>query len=68
MNGKWAWIIGAAPVTLKLRIFSTDSREEHTIEVIHDTSLLNKYFASYAISAYEHLIKGMVFDALHSEK
>lgn len=49
MNGEWAWIIGAVPVTLKLRIFNTDSREEHTIEVILDILLLNKYFVSYTI-------------------
>lgn len=68
MNGKWAWIIGAVPVALTLRIFNTDSREEHTIEVIHGIPPLNKYFVSYTISAYEHLIKRMVCDAFHSEK
>ena len=68
INGKWARIIGAVPVALKLRIFNTDSGEEHAIEVIHDIPLLNKYFVSYTILAYEHLIKGMAFDAFHSEK
>lgn len=41
MNGNWAWIIGAAPAAVKLRIFNTDSREEHAAQVIHDTLLLN---------------------------
>lgn len=41
MNGNWARIIGAAPAAVKLRIFNTDSREEHATQVIHDTLLLN---------------------------
>lgn len=68
MNGEWAWIIGAVPVALKVSIFNTDRREDHSIQVIHDTLLFfNKYFVSYTISAYEHLIKRMVFDAFHSQ-
>lgn len=67
MNGERAWIIGAVPVALQLSIFNTDSGEDHSIQVIHDTLLFNKYFVSYTISAYDHLIKWIVSDASHSQ-
>lgn len=66
MNGEWAWIIGAVPVALQLSIFNTDSREDHSIQVIHG-AVYKQHFVNYTISAYDHLIKRMLFDAFHSQ-
>lgn len=68
MNVEQAWIIGAVPVALQLSIFNKDSGEDHSIRVIHNTLLFNKYFVSCTISAYDRLIKRFVFDASHSQK
>lgn len=58
MNGDRARIIGAAPAAVRLRIFNTDSREEHAAQVIHNTLLLNKCFLSYVAPAYRASHRG----------
>lgn len=65
MNGERAWIIGAAPVVLQLSIFNTDSGEDQSIPVNHDTKLSHKYFVSHTISFWHMIISSSEQRLMH---